>query len=106
MDIGPETVDLYSEKLQEKTFRIRAGPLGVYEKGYINGLILTKRIAGNGLFFLGGDTSQEIIQYGLDKNILDTGGMILISGGSFLHGLAGSRYPSVDLILTQKFIQD
>ncbi len=104
MDIGMETVELYAEKLQEKTIRIRAGPLGVYEKGYCNGIVLTKRIAGGGLIFLGGDTAAEIIKYGLDKIILSTGGIMCLSGGAFLHGLAGRPYPSVDLILKQNEI--
>jgi len=99
MDIGPETVDDYAKKLQEKIVRIRAGPLGVYEKKYDNGIKLTKMIAGNGLIFLGGDTCQEVIDYGIDRHIADTGGIILISGGAFLHGMAGESYPSVDLIL-------
>ena len=102
MDIGMETVDLYAEKLQEKTIRIRAGPLGVYERGYNHGIILTKRIAGSGLIFLGGDTTAEIVKYGLDRIITSTGGTVCLSGGAFLHGMAGSPYPSVDLIIKQK----
>ena len=101
MDIGMETVDLYAEKLQEKAIRLRAGPLGVYERGYNHGIILTKRIAGSGLIFLGGDTTAEIVKYGLDRIIISTGGMMCLSGGAFLHGLAGFSYPSVDLILKQ-----
>ena len=58
-DIGPETLETYASALQEKPLRIRAGPLGVYEQGFQNGLELTKRISGDGLIFLGGDTSQE-----------------------------------------------
>ncbi|RLE53953.1 MAG: phosphoglycerate kinase [Candidatus Methanomethylicota archaeon] len=104
MDIGMNTVELYAEKLQQKLFRIRAGPLGVYEKGFANGIVLTKMIAGSGLIFLGGDTTTEIVRYGLDKIILSTGGVMCISGGAFLHGLAGESYPSVDLILRQKNI--
>lgn len=102
MDIGMATVELYAKKLQEKTFRIRAGPLGVYERGYNHGILLTKRITGSGLIFLGGDTTAEIVKYGLDRIILSTGGMICVSGGAFLHGLACEPYPSVDLILKQK----
>lgn len=101
MDIGEETVEKYSLLLQEKDLRIRAGPLGVYEQGYSNGVVLTKRIAGSGLIFVGGDTSQEISQYGLDQVILDTGGVLLVSGGSFLHGLAGFNFPSLDLIISK-----
>jgi phosphoglycerate kinase len=99
MDIGEETLDRYANKLQGNEVRIRAGPLGVYEKGYVKGIELTKRIAGDGLIFLGGDTSQEIIDSGIDRHILDAGGQILISGGAFLHGLAGERFPSLDLLI-------
>jgi len=102
MDIGEETLEKYANKLQEKEIRIRAGPLGIYERGYNKGVELTKRIAGDGLIFLGGDTSQEIIDSGIYRHILDSGGQVLISGGAFLHGLAGERYPSVDLIIEKQ----
>lgn len=98
-DIGEETVELYAEKLQGKEIRIRAGPLGVFEEGYDNGIELTRRVLGEGMIFLGGDTSQEIIQYNLLRPVMDAGGEALISGGSWLHGLAGGRYPSVDLLI-------
>ena len=56
-------------------------------------------IAGNGLIFLGGDTTAEIAMYGLDRIIMSTGGILCVSGGSFLHGMAGETYPSIDAIL-------
>ncbi len=101
VDIGEETVRIYSQLLSKKTFRIRAGPLGIYEKGFLNGIELTKRIMGSGLIFLGGDTSQEALETGIIDQIRDTGGHFLLSGGAFLHGLAGLPYPSVEEILKQ-----
>lgn len=101
MDIGEETIKEYASKLQEKTIKIRVGPLGVYERGFDGGARLTKMIAGSGLIFVGGDTSQELIRYDLDGKISSMGGLILLGGGSFIHGLAGELYPSVDLILKQ-----
>ncbi|MFP3951392.1 MAG: phosphoglycerate kinase [Candidatus Bathyarchaeia archaeon] len=104
MDIGDETVEHYAERLQNKEIRIRAGPLGVFEDGYDNGIELTRRVLGEGMIFLGGDTSQEIIQYDLLRPVMDAGGEALISGGSWLHGLSGGRYPSVDLLI-EKYSQ-
>lgn len=98
-DIGEETMESYAESLQERPIRVRAGPLGVYEENYTNGLELTKRISGDGLVFLGGDTSQELNEGGLLGHIEDAGGTICVSGGSFLHGWAGGSFPSVELIL-------
>jgi phosphoglycerate kinase len=99
-DIGPETLETYAAALQEKPLRIRAGPLGVYEKGFQNGLELTKRISGDGLIFLGGDTSQELNAAGLLGHIEDSGGRICISGGSFLHGWAGGSFPPIDSLMS------
>ena len=99
-DIGPETLETYASALQEKPLRIRAGPLGVYEKGYQNGLELTKRISGDGLIFLGGDTSQELNAAGLLGHIEDSGGRICISGGSFLHGWAGGTFPPIESLMS------
>jgi len=98
-DIGEATVEQYAKRLQEKEIRIRAGPLGVTEEGYDNGIELTKLISGEGLIFLGGDTSQEVVRRGLLGHIEDSGGKVCISGGAFLHGMAGNPFPSVDLIM-------
>ncbi|MCD6371265.1 MAG: phosphoglycerate kinase, partial [Candidatus Aenigmarchaeota archaeon] len=101
-DIGPETVELYAEELQSKEIRIKGGPLGVYEKGYNNGSELVKRIAGYGLIFLGGDTASELVKNDLYSVIESVGGKVCLSGGAFLHGLVGKRYPSIDEILKLK----
>lgn len=98
-DIGEETMESYAEALQERPIRVRAGPLGVYEENFMNGLELTKRISGDGLIFLGGDTSQELNEGGLLGHIEDAGGTVCISGGSFLHGWAGGSFPSIELLL-------
>ncbi len=104
VDIGEGTVERWARRLEAKEIRIRAGPLGVYEKGYVNGVELTKRIAGSGLVFLGGDTSQEVVESGLESHIIDAGGKLLVSGGAALHRLAGGGYPPLDemLVLQRK----
>lgn len=99
MDIGSETVEWYAREMESDHIRIRAGPLGVFERGFTNGIRLTKMISGTGLIFLGGDTTAEITMYGLDRIIQNTGGILCVSGGSFLHGMAGEKYPSIDKII-------
>ena len=99
VDIGDATVDSYAKDLQAHEIRIRAGPLGIYEKGYRNGVELTKRIVGDGLYFLGGDTSQELVEGKLHEHIASAGGKILLSGGAALHYLADGNFPSVDELL-------
>ena len=99
VDIGEATVDAYAREFATHEIRIRAGPLGIYEKGYYNGIELTKRIVGDGLYFLGGDTSQELIEGKLNDHIGSAGGKIIISGGAALHYLADGSFPSVDEIL-------
>jgi phosphoglycerate kinase len=101
-DIGEETLEVYAALVQEKPIRIRAGPLGVYEESYQNGLELTRRIGGDGLIFLGGDTSQELNEGGLLGHIEDSGGRICVSGGSFLHGWAGGTFPSLEELVLQQ----
>jgi 3-phosphoglycerate kinase len=58
------------------------------------------KISGDGLIFLGGDTSQELNAGGLLDHIEDSGGRICISGGSFLHGWAGGRFPPIEALLS------
>ena len=98
-DIGSETVEWYANEIEGMEIRIRAGPLGVFERGFDNGVKLTKMISGSGLIFLGGDTTAEVAMYGLDRIITNTGGLLCVSGGSFLHGMAGEPYPSIDRLL-------
>ncbi len=98
-DIGSETVEWYANEIESMEIRIRAGPLGVFEGGFDNGVKLTKMISGSGLIFLGGDTTAEVAMYGLDRIITNTGGLLCVSGGSFLHGMAGEPYPSIDKLL-------
>ena len=102
MDIGNDTVDLYASELQKYRIRIRAGPLGVFEKGYDNGIRLTKMIAGEGMYFLGGDTSQEIVQNKLDAHLTAAGAEILLAGGAGIAILANEELPCLEYFLSHE----
>lgn len=98
-DIGSGTRDIYATRLQNYDWRIRAGPLGVFEDGYNNGSRLLRSILGTGFVALGGDTVEELQKNNLVKRIEDTGGVILLGGGAHLDGWAGIPYPSLDELL-------
>ena len=80
-------------------WRIRAGPDGVFENGFDNGINLIEHLLGTGFVAIGGDTVEELQKYQLYKPIMYSDGVVLLSGGSHLEGFAGKPYPSVqDLI--------
>ena len=97
-DIGPKTVHNYADKINEGRYdwRIRAGPDGVYEEGFDNGVSLIEHILGTGFVALGGDTVEELQRFELCKPIMYSDGAVLLGGGSHLEGFAGMPYPSVE----------
>ncbi len=90
-DIGEETMESYAESLQERPFRVRVGPPGVYEENFMNGLELTKedqrgwtRVPRRR--YLPG-TKRGLLLGHVEESV----GTVCVSGGSFLHGWAGGR---------------
>jgi len=101
-DIGPATVEKYAELLQQYDWRIRAGPMGVFEEGYNNGAELVRRIVNGGFVAVGGDTVEELQENDLCDSITAAGGTTLLGGGAHLDGWAGEPYPSLDEILRMR----
>ena len=77
-------------------WRIRAGPCGVFEEDFDNGLKLIEHILGTGFVAIGGDTVEELQKYELCKPIMYSDGTVLLGGGSHLEGFAGMPYPSIE----------
>jgi 3-phosphoglycerate kinase len=100
-DIGDATVRNYSKLINTKKYswRIRAGPNGVYEEGFNNGTKLIENILGTGFVAIGGDTIEELQRSGICKPIIYSDGAILLGGGSHLNGFAGIPYPCIDDML-------
>ena len=96
-DIGPLTVKEYSNLINSGGYdwRIRAGPNGVYEEGFSNGINLIENILGTGFVALGGDTIEELQHYEICKTIMYSDGAVLLGGGSHLEGFAGAPYPCI-----------
>ena len=100
-DIGEQTVKQYVKKINTGHYdwRIRAGPNGVFEDGFNNGIRLIENILGTGFVAVGGDTVEELQKNELCKPIMYSDGTVLLGGGSHLDGFAGKPYPSIhDLI--------
>ena len=97
-DIGEETLKKYSKRINTGSYswKIRAGPDGVYEENFDNGIKLIENILGTGFVALGGDTVEELQKYGLCKPILYSDGAVLLGGGSHLEGFAGLPYPCIE----------
>lgn len=97
-DIGEETVNEYSRIINTGRYnwKIRAGPDGVFEEGFTNGIRLIENILGSGFVTLGGDTVEELQRYQLCKPIMYSDGDVLLGGGSHLEGFAGRQYPSIE----------
>jgi 3-phosphoglycerate kinase len=97
-DIGPKTVREYTNRINAGGYdwRIRAGPCGVFEEDFDNGLKLMEHILGTGFVAIGGDTVEELQKYELCKPIMYSDGAVLLGGGSHLEGFAGMPYPSIE----------
>lgn len=97
-DIGNETVRTYTRRINQGHYdwRIRAGPDGVFEEDFDNGIKLIENLLGTGFVALGGDTVEELQKFELCKPIMYSDGTVLLGGGSHLEGFAGLPYPSIE----------
>jgi 3-phosphoglycerate kinase len=97
-DIGKKTVKAYSRRINQGRYdwRIRAGPNGVFEEDFNNGLKLIELLLGTGFVAIGGDTVEELQKYELCKPIMYSDGAVLLGGGSHLAGFAGLPYHSIE----------
>ncbi|MEE8399521.1 MAG: phosphoglycerate kinase [Desulfobacterales bacterium] len=98
LDIGPETIQLYTEALEEARTIVWNGPMGVFEMPpYAEGTMAIARCVARSKALSiagGGDTDAALHQFGETDNIsyLSTG------GGAFLSLLEGNRLPAVDAL--------
>ena len=98
LDIGPQTVKLFSQYINDSETIIWNGPVGVFEiDKFSNG---TKKLCDviakvkNNSIIGGGDTAAAVIEFGFkdDMKYISTG------GGASLEFLEGKGLPGVDII--------
>jgi phosphoglycerate kinase len=101
LDIGPETVKLFSKVVEESKTILWNGPMGVFEMETF--LVGTKAIAEavvkateNGAFSLigGGDSAAAVSKFGLTEEV----SYVSTGGGALLEYMEGKELPGVKAI--------
>ena len=99
LDVGSETVALFSEYIAQSEAVFVKGALGVFEDDrFAAGTVgLLEAIAASDGFSVvgGGDTSRAVDLYGLNPDDFDH---ISIAGGAYVRALAGESLPGVSVL--------
>jgi phosphoglycerate kinase len=95
LDIGPDTVKLYSECIKQAKTIIWNGPMGVFEfEAFAMGTYhVAKAVATSGAYSVlgGGETVSAVSKNGLEDKI----SFISTGGGAMLEFLEGKTLPGV-----------
>jgi len=101
LDVGPRSVELFTEKLSSAQTVIWNGPLGVFEmEEFAQGTLgIAKAVAGSGAFTLigGGDSVSAVKKAGVAEQISH----VSTGGGASMEFLAGKELPGI-AVLTDK----
>lgn len=101
LDIGPETVKLFSKVIEESRTILWNGPMGVFEMDTF--MVGTKAIADavakatdNGAFSLigGGDSAAAVAKFGMTEDV----SYVSTGGGALLEYMEGKELPGVKAI--------
>jgi phosphoglycerate kinase len=101
LDIGPETINRYSDIVRQAKTIVWNGPMGVFEKPqFAQGTFAVARaVAESNAFSIvgGGDSAAAVAQSGVESKITH----ISTGGGAALEFLSGRKLPGVE-VLTDK----
>ena len=98
LDIGPETIKLFSEEVLNSNTVVWNGPMGVFEmESFAKGTFEIAKVlakateAGAVTVIGGGDSAAAISKAGLEKNVSH----VSTGGGASLEFLEGKKLPGV-----------
>ncbi|MEM5877980.1 MAG: phosphoglycerate kinase [Candidatus Aenigmatarchaeota archaeon] len=99
MDIGRETIKLYSDKIKNSKTIVVKGPAGIYEqKGFEKGTKeILNAVASSKAFTLigGGDTTVAMDKLGIKKEKYS---YISLAGGAMINYLSGKKLPGIEIL--------
>lgn len=100
VDLGTKTAKEWAEKIAQSDFVLWNGPMGVYEKGYVEGTdALAKALINSSCTAVlgGGDTAAALAQFTFDPHRI----FVSTGGGAMLEFLAnGGSLPALDVLRT------
>ncbi|MBU0731292.1 phosphoglycerate kinase [Patescibacteria group bacterium] len=98
LDIGPDTMSIYSELIKDAKTIIWNGPMGVFEiPDFATGTLdVAKAVADSGAYSVvgGGETAQAIKEMGLADKI----SFISTGGGAMLEFMEGKKLPAIEAL--------
>ncbi len=102
LDVGPKTIELFSNYVKDATTVVWNGPMGVFEmKNFEAGTVgICRAIASNKdaiTIIGGGDSAAAAFQLGFDKDFTH----ISTGGGASLEYLEGKTLPGIDCLSTK-----
>ena len=103
VDIGPKTINLYSNSIQISTYILWNGPMGIFENPNSNKgtSAIAKAIAENNNAYSvagGGSTVQAINQFITPKNLSH----VSTGGGAFMEYIENGTLPGINAIIQNK----
>ena len=98
IDIGEQTEEHWSRRISEAQFVLWNGPMGVYEKGYVQGTdaLAEALVTGTAKAVIGGgDTAAALAKFQFDPSRI----FVSTGGGAMLEFLAnGGHLPAIDAL--------